>query len=134
MKEPSEFSPKSLVSLRSAGQIQNTEVLCLAKIANLSARFLYLKSSFKILFTLTLLLCSITTKHIQNAMRELKEKNIKEVDADSSLLQRILAMGNDPKIASILALDMFLVGIDTVKILNISVQKQIVYSNQFMCN
>ncbi|CAH1160274.1 unnamed protein product [Phaedon cochleariae] len=32
---------------------------------------------------------------------------------EKSVLQRVLKIGNDPKIASILALDMFLVGIDT---------------------
>lgn len=53
-------------------------------------------------------------KNINAAMKDLENKNVKDVSNDSSLLQRILAMDNDPKTASILALDMFLVGIDTV--------------------
>lgn len=53
-------------------------------------------------------------KHINAAIENLNDKNINNIDNNASLLQRILAMNNDPKIASILALDMFLVGIDTV--------------------
>lgn len=34
---------------------------------------------------------------------------------DPSVLQRILAMYNDSKMATVLALDLFLVGIDTVR-------------------
>lgn len=54
-------------------------------------------------------------KHINKSMEDLQKKNLTDVGPDSSLLQRILALNKDPKLASILALDMFLVGIDTVK-------------------
>ena len=53
-------------------------------------------------------------KHINSKLEELRTKNIKDVGNDASMLQRILAMDNDPKVATILAMDMFLVGIDTV--------------------
>ncbi|EEB19767.1 cytochrome P450, putative [Pediculus humanus corporis] len=56
---------------------------------------------------------NIAMKHINAAIENLNDKNINNIDNNASLLQRILAMNNDPKIASILALDMFLVGIDT---------------------
>jgi len=38
-------------------------------------------------------------------------------DKELSLLERVLALEGDTKIASILALDLFLVGVDTVNIL-----------------
>lgn len=53
----------------------------------------------------------ISTKHISKAFD--KYKSQKNVD-EPSVLQRILAMDNDLKMATILALDLFLVGIDTV--------------------
>lgn len=53
-------------------------------------------------------------KYIDEAMIRLKDK--KNVDeADLSLVERILAKESDPKIACILALDLILVGIDTVR-------------------
>ncbi|KAK6626345.1 hypothetical protein RUM43_006656 [Polyplax serrata] len=56
---------------------------------------------------------SITMKHIDNALAELKKRNVKDVGTQASLLQRILAMDNNNKVAATLAFDMFLVGIDT---------------------
>jgi hypothetical protein len=50
-------------------------------------------------------------KHISTALQH----GPVQVDNDSSLLQRVLATDPDPKTACILALDMFLVGIDTVR-------------------
>ncbi|XP_075234243.1 putative cytochrome P450 49a1 [Lycorma delicatula] len=56
----------------------------------------------------------VTHKYITDAMYQLKLKGTLECSADSSLLERILSMDpSNPKTASILALDMFLVGIDT---------------------
>lgn len=50
-------------------------------------------------------------KHIDKALVNLnKDKN----DEEPSILQKMLEAENDPKIACILALDMFLVGVDTV--------------------
>lgn len=55
----------------------------------------------------------ICMKHIDAAIERLKTK--KSVDElDLSLVERILANEKDPKIAYILALDLILVGIDTV--------------------
>lgn len=42
---------------------------------------------------------------------------------EPSVLQRVLAMDNDTKTATILALDLFLVGIDTVKNLTFTSNK-----------
>jgi len=58
---------------------------------------------------------SISMKHISRAMQHLRSHGTVQVDNESSLLQRILALDPDPKTACILALDMFLVGIDTVR-------------------
>lgn len=48
-------------------------------------------------------------QYIQKSMRHSSENN------EMSVLQRVLRLENDTKIATILALDMFLVGIDTVR-------------------
>lgn len=52
-------------------------------------------------------------KYIDAALVRLKNKKSIN-DEDLSLVERILAKENDPKIAYILALDLILVGIDTV--------------------
>lgn len=46
-----------------------------------------------------------------------RAKNNMDSDKELSLLERVLALEGDTKIASILALDLFLVGVDTVNIL-----------------
>lgn len=52
-------------------------------------------------------------KYIDSAMERLKTKqNLNE--HDMSLLERILVNESDPKMAYVLALDLILVGIDTV--------------------
>lgn len=51
-------------------------------------------------------------KHIDNALKNLNER---KVDEAPSILQRVLEIEKDPKIACVLALDMFLVGVDTVR-------------------
>ena len=54
-------------------------------------------------------------KYIDEAMRKLKNKTNDDVtDRDLSLIERILAKEKDPKTAYVLALDLILVGIDTV--------------------
>lgn len=55
-------------------------------------------------------------KHIDVAMERLKTKTVKS-ETDLSLVERILASEPDPKTAYILALDLILVGIDTVSFL-----------------
>lgn len=52
----------------------------------------------------------ISMKHVNIALDNLK--NVEE-NNEMSVLQRVLMLENDPKVAAILALDLFLVGIDT---------------------
>lgn len=52
-------------------------------------------------------------KHIDAAMERLKTKTVLD-ERELSLVERILANEPDPKTAYILALDLILVGIDTV--------------------
>lgn len=66
---------------------------------------------------------SITMKHITTAMDRLQERGATECNSQSSLLERVLALEPDnPRLACILALDMFLVGIDTVSSVSSSYQ------------
>uniref|UniRef100_A0A1B6CMB7 Cytochrome P450 n=1 Tax=Clastoptera arizonana TaxID=38151 RepID=A0A1B6CMB7_9HEMI len=68
------------------------------------------KKYVKALDTIT----KITMKHINIAIQKSKEKHEKECSEQSSLLERVIALDpNNTHIACILALDMFLVGIDT---------------------
>lgn len=52
-------------------------------------------------------------KHIDAAMERLKTKTVQN-EKELSLVERILASEPNPKTAYILALDLILVGIDTV--------------------
>lgn len=54
-------------------------------------------------------------KHIDAAMQRLKTKSSAN-DNDLSLIERVLASEPNPKTAYILALDLILVGIDTVNV------------------
>ncbi|XP_043268885.1 probable cytochrome P450 301a1, mitochondrial isoform X2 [Venturia canescens] len=66
----------------------------------------------------------ICTKHIDAAIIRLKNK--KDVaETDLSLVERILAKETDPKIAYILALDLILVGIDTISMAVCSILYQL---------
>jgi len=59
---------------------------------------------------------SITSKHINRSMDQLLSQKSFRPDNQSSLLQRVLSLDpSNPKLAQILSLDMFIVGIDTVK-------------------
>lgn len=55
-------------------------------------------------------------KYINEAMERLKTKTVKS-ENELSLIERILANEPDPKTAYVLALDLILVGIDTVIII-----------------
>ncbi|XP_060530526.1 probable cytochrome P450 301a1, mitochondrial isoform X2 [Cylas formicarius] len=66
----------------------------------------------------------ICMKHIDAAMERLKEKRDVE-DEDLSLIERILANEKDPKTAYILALDLILVGIDTISMAVCSILYQL---------
>lgn len=57
--------------------------------------------------------CRVCMKYIDAAMERLKTKQSLD-ERDFSLVERILAGESDPKTAYILALDLILVGIDTV--------------------
>jgi len=54
-------------------------------------------------------------KYIDEAMERLKNKDPNNPQNELSLVERILANEPDPKTAYILALDLILVGIDTVR-------------------
>lgn len=60
-------------------------------------------------------------------MERLKTKTVKD-EKDLSLVERILANENDPKIATILALDLILVGIDTVGLTLIKMLQNLQFS------
>ncbi|XP_074037567.1 probable cytochrome P450 301a1, mitochondrial isoform X2 [Leptinotarsa decemlineata] len=66
----------------------------------------------------------ICTKYIDEAMKRLNTKSVKD-DKDLSLVERILANEPDPKTASILALDLILVGIDTISMAVCSILYQL---------
>lgn len=56
-------------------------------------------------------------RYIDEAMERLNRKTVKD-EKDLSLVERILASEPDPKTAYKLALDLILVGIDTVRLIN----------------
>jgi len=59
---------------------------------------------------------SVTSKHINRSMDQLLSQKSFCPDSQSSLLQRVLSLDpSNPKLAQILSLDMFIVGIDTVR-------------------
>lgn len=65
---------------------------------------------------LLIILFSVTSKHINRSMEELLSRKSFRPDNQCSLLQRVLCLDpSNPKLAQILSLDMFIVGIDTVK-------------------
>ncbi|XP_066257198.1 probable cytochrome P450 301a1, mitochondrial [Euwallacea similis] len=66
----------------------------------------------------------ICMKHIDTAIERLKKKSAKD-ERDLSLVERILAKEPDPKIAYILALDLILVGIDTISMAVCSILYQL---------
>lgn len=62
-----------------------------------------------------IILYSVTSKHINRSLDQLLSQKSFRVDNQSSLLQRVLSLDpSNPKLAQILSLDMFIVGIDTV--------------------
>ncbi|KAK0171465.1 hypothetical protein PV327_011260 [Microctonus hyperodae] len=66
----------------------------------------------------------VCMKYIDAALVRLKNKKAIN-DEDLSLVERILAKENDPKIAYILALDLILVGIDTISMAICSILYQL---------
>lgn len=51
-------------------------------------------------------------EYVQKSLKHSEQPN---GSSEMSVLRRVLLLENDPKVASILALDMFLVGVDTVR-------------------
>jgi hypothetical protein len=64
-------------------------------------------------------------KYIDEAMERLKTKQSID-ERDLSLVERILAEESDPKTAYILALDLILVGIDTVSSVTLSLGQPVI--------
>lgn len=56
----------------------------------------------------------VCTKHIDKAMERLEQKKGQQATGELSVVERILAEQPDRKLAYVLALDLILVGIDTV--------------------
>jgi len=72
-------------------------------------------------------------KYIDDAMLRLKNKSQSVNESELSLVERILANEPDPKTAYILALDLILVGIDTVrKCLFIFIRYVYIFSNRIV--
>lgn len=53
-------------------------------------------------------------KHIQNATKKMQNPDKYRSMEEPSLLEKVLSAGNSEKVACIMALDLILVGIDTV--------------------
>lgn len=53
-------------------------------------------------------------KHINIAMENMKNSTIAKDEENLSIIERIVQKTGNPKIAAVLALDLFLVGVDTV--------------------
>lgn len=60
-------------------------------------------------------------KYIQSATNKMKSKTAAERDAitEPSLLERVILSEKDEKIACVMALDLILVGIDTVSLIRL---------------
>lgn len=68
-------------------------------------------------------------KYIDEAMERLRNKDPNDPNNELSLVERILANEPDPKMAYILALDLILVGIDTVSPINTSLSSTMGWKN-----
>jgi cytochrome P450 family 49 subfamily A len=53
-------------------------------------------------------------KHITEGMDRLRKEEGTKTDEDMSIVEKIIHKTSDPKIAAVLALDLMLVGVDTV--------------------
>lgn len=56
-------------------------------------------------------------KHIELAMERRKHSTIPKSEEELSILERIIDKTGNPKVAAVLALDLFFVGVDTVSYL-----------------
>ena len=55
-------------------------------------------------------------KYIKNATQRMKLNEGRALDGEPSLLERVIKSENDEKLAVVMALDLILVGIDTVSV------------------
>lgn len=55
-------------------------------------------------------------KHINIAMEKMDNSTVVKDEENLSIIERIVQKTGNPKIAAVLALDLFLVGVDTVSI------------------
>lgn len=60
-------------------------------------------------------------KHINIAIENMNNSTTIKDEENLSIIERIVQKTGNPKIAAILALDLFLVGVDTVRYVNLSV-------------
>lgn len=56
----------------------------------------------------------LSMKHINTAMEEAEKTAIEKNEADISIVERIVRKTQNRRIAAVLAIDLFLVGVDTV--------------------
>lgn len=56
-------------------------------------------------------------KHINIAIENMNNSTVVKEEENLSIIERIMQKTGNPKIAAVLALDLFLVGVDTVSIL-----------------
>lgn len=57
-------------------------------------------------------------KHINIAIENMNNSTVVKEEENLSIIERIMQKTGNPKIAAVLALDLFLVGVDTVRTLN----------------
>lgn len=55
-------------------------------------------------------------EHINNAIENIKKQPVERDEENISILERILEKTKNPKIAAVLAMDLFLVGVDTTSV------------------
>jgi cytochrome P450 family 49 subfamily A len=63
-------------------------------------------------------------KYITDAVERMSQKEGKRTEEDMSIIEKITDKTSDPKIAAILALDLLLVGVDTVSTYLLSKQPE----------
>lgn len=69
-------------------------------------------------YALTLFYCSLCMRHINIAMERMNNSSEVKSEEHISIVERILQKTNNPKIAAVLALDLIMVGVDTVCIVS----------------
>lgn len=60
------------------------------------------------------LICRLCMEHINIAIENMNNSTVVKEEENLSIIERIMQKTGNPKIAAVLALDLFLVGVDTV--------------------